>query len=129
MAKRAAKQNDRIVARDRHFVNVDGSYRLLPHRFDGRLVKNLSRDVRINGQRAATVGSVAINRPPHTPTSPGTSFQTRPSNRGSVRTGSSTVFINGRPAARQGDFTETCADPAPNQNGRVQVEVGNVFIG
>jgi uncharacterized Zn-binding protein involved in type VI secretion len=128
----AAKQGDQIVAVDTHIVMVpsaDGPQPTpLPHRFDGIMIEGLSPDVRIMGRSAATVESVAINTPPHIPTSPGTAFQRPPSNRGTVIVGSATVRINGRPAARAGDTAMTCNDPVDLPAGKVLAE-GTVFIG
>ena len=128
----AAKQGDHITAIDTHIVmvpNADGPQPTpLPHPFEGIMVEGLSPDVRIMGLSAATVESVAINTPPHIPTSPGTSFQRPPSNRGTVIVGSATVRINGRPAARAGDTATTCNDPVDLPAGKVLAE-GTVFIG
>jgi uncharacterized Zn-binding protein involved in type VI secretion len=77
------------------------------------------------GRAAATVGSVAINTPPHIPQ--GGTFVNPPTNRGTIRAGSSSVRINGKAAARTGDRAETCADP-PNPGGQV-VAAGTVRIG
>jgi uncharacterized Zn-binding protein involved in type VI secretion len=100
----------------------------LPHPFDGVLDGNLSGDVKILGQPAATVGSTATNTPAHLPTPPGTSFQVPPANRGTVQTGSATVRINGKPAARAGDTALTCNDPTDLPVGQV-VAAGTVRIG
>ncbi len=129
--KAAVKQGDRIVATDMHLVlPPDGSAPLsLPHPFSGPITGNVSATVFINGRSAATVGSTAVNTPPHTPAPPGIAFQTPPTNTGTIVTGSRTVFINGRPAARQSDKVQTCADPVPNTNGRIVVTGSNVFIG
>jgi uncharacterized Zn-binding protein involved in type VI secretion len=78
----------------------------LPHAFDGILDGDLSSDVYINGRPAATVGSTATNTP-HNFTPPGTSFQIPPSNIGRVFMGTSTVFINGKIADRNGDTAMT----------------------
>lgn len=132
MGQTAAKQGDLIEAVDNHFVMVPTSGgevpTLLQHRFKGTIDANLSANVRIGGRPAATQGSTATNRPAHTPTPPGTRFQKQPANRGKILSGSATVRINGKPAARAGDPAETCAEPAPNQTGRVTAS-GNVMIG
>jgi uncharacterized Zn-binding protein involved in type VI secretion len=96
--------------------------------FNGILDGNLSANVTIMGQAAATVGSSATNTPAHLPTPPGTAFQIPPTNRGTIIRGSTTVLINGKPAARMGDPAQTCADPVPNMSGSV-VASGTVFIG
>ena len=114
-----------------HIVNVPGTpptTQTLPHPFNGRLDGNLSRDVYIGGNAAATVGSTATNSPPHTPTAPGTTFVNLPSNSGRVTSGSRTVFINGKAAVRGGDSAQTCADPVPNTGSTVSAR-GNVYFG
>jgi uncharacterized Zn-binding protein involved in type VI secretion len=69
---------------------------------------------------------MASNTPPHIPQ--GGSFQVPPTNKGTVIAGSATVFIGGKPAARNGDQAQTCADPVPNTAGSV-VAAGTVLIG
>jgi uncharacterized Zn-binding protein involved in type VI secretion len=133
MGKPAAKQGDQITAIDMHIVLVPSppgspAPTPLPHPFSGMLDGNLSRDVSISGLPAATQGSTARNNPPHFPTPPGISFQTLPENKATVMAGSSTVMINGKPAARAGDLTQTCAEPVPNPNA-VLVAAGTVLIG
>ena len=88
-------------------------------------MEQLSTNVRIVGRAAATVGSIAINTPPHIPI--GGMFVNPPTNRGTVVAGSSSVRINGKAAARAGDPAQTCADP-PTAGGSV-VAVGTVRIG
>jgi uncharacterized Zn-binding protein involved in type VI secretion len=128
MGQPAAKQNDQIQAIDTHMVIVpNSSPLLLPHVFNGVINNGLSADVRINGLRAATVGSTAANTP-HIPQAPGASFQRAPSNIGTIRFGSQSVRINGNAAARNGDAAETCNDPADALVGRV-IAQSNVRIG
>ena len=133
MGKPAARQGDQIVATDTHIVLVPSETGPrpvpMPHSFVGGLSGNLSGSVRINGRFAATVGSTARNTPPHIPTPPGTAFQVPPTNMGTVLSGSGRVMINGRPAARQGDRVQTCADPAPNMSGQLVVMGSTVMIG
>jgi uncharacterized Zn-binding protein involved in type VI secretion len=94
--------------------------------FSGTLTTGLSTDVFIEGKPAATVNSIAINQPPHIPTAG--PFQKPPTNQGKILVGSTGVFINGKPAARQGDQATTCNDPADMPIGQVMA-VGTVFIG
>jgi uncharacterized Zn-binding protein involved in type VI secretion len=133
MGQPAAKQGDHIEAVDNHFVMVptpSGGEVPTPlqHKFKGVIDGNLSSNVNIGGHQAATQGSTATNQPEHRPTPPGTRFHKRPANRGKILSGSATVRINGKPAARSGDQAETCAEPVPNLMGRVTAR-GNVFIG
>lgn len=126
MRKPAAKQGDRIVATDTHVVRILGVTRPMSFPFNGVINDGLSRNVNVMGRPAAVVGSTAVNTPPHTPERG--AFQTPPSNRGEVIAGSETVFINGKPAARDGDTALTCNDPADRPVGKV-VASGTVRIG
>lgn len=133
MGQPAAKQGDQIVATDTHIVLVPSPPGSpvptpLPHPFSGILDGSLSSDVNIESRAAATVNSTATNTPPHVPTPPGTSFVNPPKNRGQIITGSATVFINNKPAARSGDTALTCNDPADLPAGTV-VAQSTVLIG
>jgi len=114
MVQPAAKENDQVLGIDIHIVmvpSVSGQVPTpLPHVFSGVLDQNLSPNVKIQGRAAATVDSVATNKPPHIPTPPGVAFQNPPANRGTVTTGSGTVSMNGKAAARAGDTVDTCDD-------------------
>lgn len=132
MGQPAAKQGDQIVAVDTHIVMVPSPGgpvpTPLPHPFAGVINGNLSADVNIMGMPAATVDSTADNTPPHLPTPPGTSFQSPPANKATIKIGSQTVKINGKAAARNGDVASTCNDPADLPVGNV-LAVGTVLIG
>lgn len=132
MGQPAAKQGDQIVAVDTHIVLVPSASgavpTALPHPFAGLLSGSLSADVKIMGKPAAVVGSTADNSPPHVPVAPGVSFQKPPANKATVQIGSTSVMINGKAAARNGDTALTCNDPADLPNGTV-VAVGTVLIG
>lgn len=130
MGQPAAKQGDQITAIDTHIILIPSPGgpvpTPLPHPFSGIINGNLSSNVTIMGMAAATQGSTADNLPPHIPQ--GGSFQTPPSNRGQIMTGSATVMINGKPAARNGDTAQTCNDPVDLPVGTV-IAVGTVLIG
>jgi uncharacterized Zn-binding protein involved in type VI secretion len=133
MGEPAAKQGDQIVATDIHIVLVPSPPgepvpTPLPHPFTGIIDEALSANVNIMGLPAATVTSVADDTPPHLPTPPGTAFVVPPSNSATIIQGSPTVFINNKPAARNGDVALTCNDPVDLPVGTV-VAVGTVFIG
>ncbi|MDF0676191.1 MAG: PAAR domain-containing protein [Nitrospira sp.] len=133
MGQPAAKKNDRIVAVDIHIVMVPAPTgppvpTPLPHPFTGIINGNLSSDVNIMGQPAATIDSTADNTPSHVPTPPGTAFQNPPANRATIKLGSPTVRINGKMVARNGDMAMTCNDPADMPVGKV-IAVGTVLIG
>ncbi len=113
MGQPAAKEGDTVAGLDIHVVMVPAPPGSpvptpLPHSFSGPLTQELSSDVKVEGLPAAIEGSVAENRPPHIPTPPGVSFQSPPDNRGTVQSGSATVKINGKAAARVGDPVRTC---------------------
>ncbi len=130
MGNPAAKQGDQVISLDTHIVMIPtpgGPVPTpLPHAFVGMLDQQLSADVNLQGKPAATQGSKATNSPPHVPM--GGPFQTPPKNSGEIMLGSSTVFINGKPAARAGDKALTCSDPADAPTGTV-VAVSTVMIG
>ncbi len=129
MGQPAAKQGDKVMATDTHIVIIPGPPPVptpLPHPFMGMIDANLSQDVKIMGMPAATVDSTASNLPPHIPQ--GGPFQKPPSNKGTIKLGSTTVKINGKMAARNGDMVMTCNDPSDLPVGKV-IAVGTVFIG
>lgn len=130
MGQPAAKQGDQIVGVDTHIVMIPAPSGAvptpLPHPFAGVIDGELSSDVNIMGAAAATQGSTATNTPPHIPQ--GGPFQSPPSDSGEVMMGSTTVMINGKPAARAGDTALTCNDPADAPVGTV-VAAGTVMIG
>ena len=132
MKQPAAKQGDQVVATDTHIVMIPSPGGPVPtpvpgHPFAGKLDGSLSSDVYIEGKPAAVQGSTATNKPAHVPQG-GPSFQKPPANKGTVQLGSSSVFINGKPAARNGDKVITCNDPTDLPVGTI-VAVSTVLIG
>jgi uncharacterized Zn-binding protein involved in type VI secretion len=131
----AARQTDQVVGSDTHVVLVPA----LPgppvptpiggHVFSGRITSKTVPRVTIDGLPAATVGSVAMNVPPHVPMPPGTSFVRQPSNRGEVGRGSSSVTIDGNAAARRTDPVRTCNDPTDLDAGSITTGSSSVVIG
>jgi uncharacterized Zn-binding protein involved in type VI secretion len=130
MGQPAAKKGDQVIATDIHVVMIPSPGgpvpTPLPHPFSGQLDNGLSADVNFEGQPAATKDSTASNTPAHVPQ--GGPFQTPPGNKATVFMGSTTVLINGKPAARNGDTAMTCNDPADLPVGSV-VALGTVLIG
>jgi uncharacterized Zn-binding protein involved in type VI secretion len=122
---------DKVLSTDIHIILIPSPGgpmpTPLPHPFAGTLLQSLSANVLIGGRPAATVGSVAINQPPHIPQ--GGPFQIPPTNQAQVVKGSATVLINSKPAARGGDTALTCNDPAPLPNGTIVATAMNVQIG
>jgi uncharacterized Zn-binding protein involved in type VI secretion len=128
MGQPAAKQGDKITATDQHLIQPPGTAPPVstPLPFSGVLDGGLSSNVNIRGLPAATRDSTATNTPPHVPT--GGTFVKPPSNKGAIISGSATVNINGKPAARNGDTARTCNDPTDLPVGQV-VATGTVNIG
>jgi uncharacterized Zn-binding protein involved in type VI secretion len=130
MGQSAAKQGDQITAVDTHIILIPSPGgpvpTPLPHPFQGLINGNLSSNVNIMGSPAATQGSTADNLPPHIPQ--GGPFQKPPGNKGQIMSGSATVMINGKPAARNGDTALTCNDPVDAPVGKVMA-IGTVLIG
>lgn len=130
MGQPAAKEGDQVVGVDTHIVMIPSPGgpvpTPLPNPFSGKLDGELSSDVNIEGSAAATEGSTASNSPAHIPA--GGNFQSQPADKGTVQMGSSTVFINGKAAARMGDTVETCNDPSDAPVGSI-IASGTVFIG
>jgi uncharacterized Zn-binding protein involved in type VI secretion len=124
----AAKQGDRVRATDQHLIQPPGTAppSPVPHPFSGIIDGSRSADVKIQAQPAATVDSTATNTPPHAPQ--GGTFVNPPSNRGTIVTGSATVTINGKRAARANDTAKTCNDPVDAPVGTV-VATSTVMIG
>lgn len=131
MGMPAAKQGDQVMASDTHIVMIPAPPgppvpTPMPHPFAGKLMQGLSTDVMIQNMPAATVNSIAMNIPPHIPQ--GGPFQKPPMNQGKVIMGSTSVFINKKPAARNGDTVMTCNDPVDLPVGKI-IAVSTVMIG
>ncbi len=128
MGQPAAKQGDKVIAVDTHIIQPPGptSPVPVPHPFSGIIDGSLSSNVNIEGRPAAVLGSTATNTPPHVPI--GGTFVKPPTNKATIIQGSPTVFINGKPAARNGDMALTCNDPVDLPVGKV-VAVGTVLFG
>ena len=132
MGKPAAKKGDMITGLDIHIVLVPTPVGTIPVPqplpFRGDIKTAVSPNVYINGKPAATFGSGAKNQPPHIPI--GGTFQKPPTNQSTVFLGSFSVFINFKPAARNGDLCLDCNDPAPLPTGVIKVKgKSNVYIG
>ena len=129
MGQPLAKQGDQVVATDTHIILVPSPGGPVPtptpHPFAGILDASLSADVFAMGRPTATLGSQAHNMPPHFPI--GGSFSKPPTNLAQIITGSPTVTINGKPAARNGDTALTCNEPVDLPVGTV-VAVGTVMV-
>jgi uncharacterized Zn-binding protein involved in type VI secretion len=127
MGQPAAKKGDTIIATHTHIVLIPSGGGPIPtptsFPFTGQIDAAVSADVNIAGQPAATKDSTARNSPQHVP--PSGSFAAQPSNQAKIVNGSSSVNINGKPAARTGDPATACDLPGA----RVVAAGGAVFIG
>ena len=130
MGSPAAKQGDKVSGMDTHILMIPSPGGPVPTPtpmpFVGTISGELASTVSIDNMAAATKGSTADNTPAHIPT--GGSFQKSPANKATVQEGSSTVFLEDKPAARMGDPAMTCNDPADAPNGTV-IASSTVFIG
>jgi uncharacterized Zn-binding protein involved in type VI secretion len=127
----AARLGDAVSGTDTHIVLIPSASGTTPvptpMPFSGTLTSGTSTDVLVNGRGAATAGSTAVNQPPHVPS--GGTFAVPPHNSGQVQLGSTTVRVNGKAAARQGDPVLTCNDPVDLPNGTVSGGSPDVMIG
>lgn len=131
MGMPGAKHGDKVIATDIHIVLIQAPPGPpipvpVPHSFTGIIDGNLSRNVKIEGLPAATVDSTASNQPSHIPQ--GGPFQKSPSNKATINMGSTTVRINSKMVARNGDSAITCNDPSDMPIGKV-IAAGTVFVG
>ncbi len=129
MGEPVAKENDQVVGVDTHILMVPSPGGPVPTAtpmpFVGKLTQSLCSTIYVDDKVAAVKGSVAENQP-HVPTlGP---FQKQPADRGTIDSGSATVFLDSKEAARAGDTVETCNDPADAPNG-VVIAVSTVFAG
>lgn len=133
MGQPAAAMNASVVGVDTHIVMVPtpgGPVPTpLPHPFSGAIQGAVVATVRVGGQPAAVLDSIAVNNPPHVPTPPGVTFQKPPANQGVVAMASATVFAGGKGVARVGDQVRTCNDPVDVPVGTIVGPVGTVMVG
>lgn len=126
MGEVAAKKGDFITATDIHLEKVGYTIVPIPNPFRGILERELSPSVFIMDKPAAVVGSIAVNTPKHSPKAG--SFVRPPNNEGTIITGSSSVRINNKPAARNNDGAVTCTDVGYTSTPKV-VAYGTVYMG
>ena len=134
MGMAAAKAQRPGVATDTHIVMVPAGPSLvptpLPHPFSG---DPRGRPRELRQDRRPARGGRRVDRQQHAaahlPTPPGTTFQTPPSNKATIKVGSASVRIEGNAAARHGDIAMTCNDPADLPVGTRRSATGTVKIG
>jgi uncharacterized Zn-binding protein involved in type VI secretion len=133
MGQPAANAGSMVTATDIHIVLVPSPGgpipTPLPHSFVGRMGSGLVQSVKVGGQPAANLGTIAANQPPHLPTPPGTSFVKPPANQARMLLGSTSVMVGGQPAVRNADAAITCDDPADLPVGRVVAPSPTVSFG
>lgn len=131
MGQPAATEGSMVLAVDTHIVLIPSPGgpipTPLPTPFSGQIRGGTVASVRIMGKPAAVVGSTADNLPQHVPA--GGPFQTPPQNRATIQTGSASVLIGGKAAARNLDTATTCDDVAPTAPKGQVVAAGTVLFG
>ncbi len=128
MGQPAAKLGDKVVGTCIHIILIPAIVPVptpIPHPFNATIDAALSANVNVMKRPAATVGSIAHNLPPHIPL--GGPFARPPTNMARIITGSPSVFINGKPVARNTDTALICSDPVDLPNGKV-VAVATVLV-
>jgi uncharacterized Zn-binding protein involved in type VI secretion len=133
MPQPAARANDPVMGTDVHILLVPAAAGApvptpTPLPFSGTITSNTSTDVMINGQPAATQGSMAQNSPPHI-CPPPASFSKPPTNMGQILMGSPMVLVNGKPLARLGDQVATCNDPVDAPTSAITGGSPDVLVG
>lgn len=96
-----------------------------PMPFSAPLAIGLSTSVQIEGKPAAVQGSQGLNNPPHVGLHPADPFMAPPVQMGQVTMGSSSVLIEGRPAAYTGCAVSICGQIP----GQVSGSATSVMIG
>ncbi|GEA84380.1 MAG: PAAR domain-containing protein [Cellulomonas sp.] len=133
MGSPAVGQDAQVVGVDIHIVLVPtpaGSVPTpLPHPFVAKVSGATVSTVKIAGKPAATKDSTTENSPKHIAMPPGVSFQSPPSDAGTVDQASSTVKVGGKGLARVGDLVTTCNDPSDQTTGAIIGPVGTVMAG
>jgi uncharacterized Zn-binding protein involved in type VI secretion len=125
MRQAAAKQGDLIRGLDTHIINDPSGPKSVKLPFTGALIGGLSPNVSIMGLPAAIEGSTARND--ITPHPPGLPYLRPPANKAQITMCTSTVRINGKAAARNGDTAITCNDPVDLPEGKV-ITSGTVTV-
>lgn len=96
-----------------------------PLPFSAPVTQGTAATVLIGGRPAVVAGAAGINTPPHVGLHASDPFAAPPLQRGTVTVGSSTVLIEGRPAASTGARCQLCLTPV----GTLQGTVSTVLIG
>ncbi|GHV58396.1 hypothetical protein AGMMS49579_25830 [Spirochaetia bacterium] len=123
--KQLAAEGDKVMGFDVHQMEVPAGTSTavvpLPHPYMGKLVDNLSDDVKIKGHNAAVKGSKSRHDDAMHMQLPGTiKFVNNPNKEGEVTGGTgSKVKINGKEAAVIGSTVTTCNDVGAKENSAI----------
>jgi uncharacterized Zn-binding protein involved in type VI secretion len=96
-----------------------------PMPFSAPLLQGLATRVLIGGKPAAVQGSSGVNTPPHVGLHPADPFMLPLQQQATVVAGSTTVLVEGKPAARTGAPCTVCA----GLPGQLAGTAANVLIG
>lgn len=123
MSHPIAKKGDLVYGLDTHVIQLSSPGgpvpTPMPLPFNGPLGRDLSPTVFLDSAPVGFVGSGADNSPPHIPI--GGPFQKTPSNKGTVTTGSPSVFADNKAVARATDSVKCCNDPSDSDTGHIVV--------
>lgn len=128
MGTPAAVMGDRIVAMCAvHLIPgpAGSAVKSPPLPFSAPLVQGLAAKVLVAGKPAAVQGSSGTNLPPHAGLHPTDPFVTPKNQQGTVVMGSTTVLIEGKPAAKTGSKCTVCGQlPGQLAGSAVTVLIG-----
>lgn len=110
MSPAAAKAGDKIEVKEMHPVQKGNSTVPTTFTFTAIINGNLSKNVLIEGDAAATIGSTATQDADHSPEDSAATITPPPLNTGTVTSGSGSVLINGKAAARHRDSASGCTN-------------------
>lgn len=133
MSQPVARNSDLVVATDVHQeIKQTGSGPVIvpvEHAHRGPFVRGLADSFRINGERVALEGAVALTLADHAP-KVGERFVVPPNREGIARLGGRQpgFFCDGVPVVVNGDKADTCCDAQPSLNGRVEVLDQGVYL-
>ncbi len=82
-----------------------------PLPFSSPITMGTIATVLMGGKPAAVLGSWGLNSPPHVGLHPSDPFLAPPTEKGTILSGSPTVFIGGKPAATASSQAQCCMTP------------------
>jgi uncharacterized Zn-binding protein involved in type VI secretion len=87
-------------------------------------LQGLAATVLIERKPAAVVGASGLNTPPHVGLHASDPYMLPTLQRGNVTSGSATVLLEGKPAAKTGSTVTCCATPGQLQGSATSVLIG-----